>query len=172
MIESILGERSQLEVTPHQFGAICGDGIFVLRFKKAVSINFYIQMEFNQDSATLTQPIQALAATVEELTRQNQEMKLWLQQEENRSKGNSEDEGDSHRRSDHQRTTSPDEQNSDLLQEMRKEMDELRSAIKGKTDRSLDKLVRATDSPFTTAVLECPVPSKFRLPQLEPFDGL
>ena len=34
-------------------------------------------------------------ATVKELTRQNQEMKLQLQQEENRSKGNPEDEGDS-----------------------------------------------------------------------------
>ncbi|XP_050290483.1 uncharacterized protein LOC126728741 [Quercus robur] len=55
---------------------------------------------------------------------------------------------------------------------MRKEMDELRSAIKEKTDRSVDKMVRATDSPFTTAVLECPILSKFRLPQLEPFDGL
>ena len=43
-------------------------------------------------------------------------------------------------------------------------MDELRSTIKEKTERSVDKLVRATDSPFTVAVLECPVPSKFRLP--------
>ena len=50
-------------------------------------------------------------------------------------------------------------------------MDKLRSAIKEKTDRSLDRLVRATDSPFTTAVLECLVLSKFWLPQLEPFDG-
>ena len=33
-------------------------------------------------------------------------------------------------------------------------------------------MVRATDSPFTSAILECPVPSKFRLPQLESFDGL
>ena len=55
---------------------------------------------------------------------------------------------------------------------MRKEMDELRKAIKRQTDRSLDKMVRTTDSSFTTAVLECPVPSKFRLPQLEPFNGL
>ena len=55
---------------------------------------------------------------------------------------------------------------------MRKEMDELRNAIKEKTNRSLDRMVRATDSPFTTTVLECPVPSKFQLPQLEPFDGL
>ena len=31
---------------------------------------------------------------------------------------------------------------------MRKEMDELRSAIKEKTDRSVDRMVKATDSPF------------------------
>ena len=52
-------------------------------------------MESNQDSAALAQQVQALAATVEELTRQNQEMKLRLQQEENRSKGSPEDEGNS-----------------------------------------------------------------------------
>ncbi|XP_030922916.1 uncharacterized protein LOC115949778 [Quercus lobata] len=33
-------------------------------------------------------------------------------------------------------------------------------------------MVKATNSPFTMAVLECPVPSKFWLPQLEPFDRL
>ena len=51
-------------------------------------------------------------------------------------------------------------------------MDELRNTIKEKTDRNLDRMIRATDSPFTTAVLECPVPSKFWLPQLEPFNDL
>ena len=51
-------------------------------------------------------------------------------------------------------------------------MDELRNAIKEKIEQSVDRLVRATDSPFTTAVLECPVLSKFQLPQLEPFDKL
>ena len=51
-------------------------------------------------------------------------------------------------------------------------MDELRKAIEGQTDQSLDRMVRTTDSSFTTAVLECPVPSKFQLPQLELFDGL
>ena len=51
-------------------------------------------------------------------------------------------------------------------------MDELRNAIKEKTDRSLNRMVTATDSPFTIAVLECSMLSKFRLPLLEPFDGL
>ena len=45
-------------------------------------------------------------------------------------------------------------------------MDELRNAIKEKTDRSLDRMVRAIDFPFITAVLECSVLSKFRLPSL------
>jgi len=51
-------------------------------------------------------------------------------------------------------------------------MDELRNTIKEKTDWSLDRMIRAIDSPFTTAVLECPMSSKFWLPQLELFDGL
>ena len=51
-------------------------------------------------------------------------------------------------------------------------MDELRNAIKGSTDQNLDRMVRKTNSPFTLAVQECPVPSKFCLPQLEPFNGL
>ena len=88
-------------------------------------------MESNQDFAALAQQVQALAAIVEELTRQNQEMKLRLQQEENRSKANQEDEGDSLRRSDRRGPTTSDEPHSNSLREMRKEMDELRKAIKG-----------------------------------------
>ena len=81
---------------------------------------------------------------------------------------NRDDDGDSQRR----QPSTPKKANSDLLREMRKEMDKLRNAIKGEADQSLDKIVRKTDSPFTLAIQECPVPSKFRLPQLEPFDGL
>ena len=51
-------------------------------------------------------------------------------------------------------------------------MEELRNAIKEKIDRTLDRMVRKIDSPFTMAVLEFLIPSKFHLPQLEPFDEL
>ncbi|XP_075674884.1 uncharacterized protein LOC142644090 [Castanea sativa] len=55
---------------------------------------------------------------------------------------------------------------------MRREIDELRSAIWEKTDQSLERMARRIDSPFTTAVQECLMPSKFCLPQLEQFNGL
>ena len=114
-------------------------------------------MESNQYSVALAQQVQALAAIMEELTRQNQEMKLRLQHEENRSKGSLEDERNSQRRSDRQGPVSLDDQNSNLLREMRKEMDKLRSAIKEKTERSVDRLVRAIDSPSST--VQIPVAS-------------
>jgi len=122
----------------------------------------------SQDPAALAVQVQSLAAMAEELTRQNQEMRQQLQQEQNHLVDSGNDGEDSNGR----RTSTPEETNSDLLREMRKEMDELRNAIREKTDQSLDRTVRKTDSPFTMAVQECPVPSKFRLPQLEPFDGL
>ena len=99
-------------------------------------------------------------------------MRLLLQQEDNHSKTNQNDDGDNQRRNDHRRPTTPEGANSGLLREMRREMDELRSAIREKTNRSLDRMVRMTDSPFTAVVLECPMPSKFHLPQLKSFDGL
>ena len=71
-----------------------------------------------------------------------------MQQEGNCSETNRDDDGDNHRR----RLGTPEETNSDLLREMRKEMDKLRNAIKGKIDQSLDRVVRKTDSPFTLAV--------------------
>ena len=127
-----------------------------------------MESNVSQDPTTLALQIQSLTATMEELTRQNQEMKQRLQQEDNCTEVNRDDDGDSHRR----RTSTPEETSSDLLREMRKEMDKLRNAIKGKTDQGVDRIVRMADSPFILAVQECLVPSKFRLPQLEPFDGL
>ena len=105
---------------------------------------------------------------VEELTRQNQEIRQQLQQEHNQTDDNGNDGVDSNGR----RTSMPEETNSDLLREMRKEMDELRNPIREKMNQSLNRIVRKTDSPFTVAVQECLAPSKFCLPQLEPFDGL
>ena len=57
------------------------------------------------------------------------------------------------------------------LHNMRKEVDELKSAMKDKGKENLDGMIWRTDSPFTTKVLNRPLPLKFRLPQLESYDG-
>nr|POE61321.1 hypothetical protein CFP56_48893 [Quercus suber] len=67
-------------------------------------------------------------------------------------------------------------ENSSRMEEMfryvKREMDELRHAVKDKFASNLDGMIRRTDSPFTTEVLNRPLPPKFHLPQLETFDGL
>ena len=50
-------------------------------------------------------------------------------------------------------------------------MDKLKSAMKDKDGENLDGMIRRTDSPFTNEVLNCPLPPKFHLPQLESYDG-
>ena len=50
------------------------------------------------------------------------------------------------------------------LHNMRREMDELRNAVKERAMENFDGIIRRTDSPFTTEVLNFPLPSKFRLP--------
>ena len=57
------------------------------------------------------------------------------------------------------------------MKNMRKELDEVKNAMKGKRTINLDGMVKRTNSPFTTSILECPLPPKFRLPYLEVYDG-
>ena len=89
-------------------------------------------MESNthQDPAALALQIQVLTANMEELTKQNQEIRLLLQQEDNRLEINWDIDGDNQKR----RPGTLEGATSDLLREMRKEMDELRNAIKEKID--------------------------------------
>ena len=51
-------------------------------------------------------------------------------------------------------------------------MDALKNDMKGKTSKNLDGMVKRIDSPFMPKVLECPLPPKFHLPQLESYDRL
>ncbi|XP_030932592.1 uncharacterized protein LOC115958326 [Quercus lobata] len=97
-------------------------------------------MEPNPNYASLAQQVQALAATIEELTKQNQEMKLRLQQvqqaqqEENQSKDNLEGEGDSHRRRGQRSKRSADH----LLTIRQGENETLRSYVKRFTRETLE----------------------------------
>ena len=47
----------------------------------------------------------------------------------------------------------------------------MKEVVKGRASDSMDTLVQQTESPFTTEVLHFPLPAKFRMPQIEAFDG-
>ena len=56
----------------------------------------------------------------------------------------------------------------DLQQELRR----VKEVVKGRTPDTMDTLVQQTESPFTPEVLNYPLPAKFRVPQVEAFDGV
>ena len=47
----------------------------------------------------------------------------------------------------------------------------MKEAVKGRAPVSMDALVQQTESLFTTGVLHFPLLAKFRMPQIETFDG-
>ena len=47
----------------------------------------------------------------------------------------------------------------------------MKEVMKGRAPYFTDTLVQQTESPFTAEVLHFPLPSKFRMPQIEAFDG-
>ena len=47
----------------------------------------------------------------------------------------------------------------------------MKEVVKGRASDSMDTLVEQTESPFTADVLRFPLPAKFRMPQIEAFDG-
>ena len=56
-----------------------------------------------------------------------------------------------------------------MMEAMRKELDEVKSTMTVAVN--LDGMLKRTNSPFITKVLECPLPLKFKLPQLEVYDS-
>ena len=54
--------------------------------------------------------------------------------------------------------------NDHMMKSLRRELDEVKNAMKGKMAMNLDGMLKRTNSPFTASILECPLPLKFRLP--------
>ena len=48
----------------------------------------------------------------------------------------------------------------------------MKEVVKGRAPYTMDTLVQQTESPFTAEVLHYPLPAKFRMPQVEAFDGV
>ena len=48
----------------------------------------------------------------------------------------------------------------------------MKDVVRGRALDTMDTLVQQTESPFTAEVLHFPLPAKFRMPQVEAFDGV
>ena len=48
----------------------------------------------------------------------------------------------------------------------------MKEVVKGRAPDTMDTLVQQTESPFTAEVLRYPLPAKFRMPQVETFNGV
>ena len=57
------------------------------------------------------------------------------------------------------------------MQTIKEKMDLMMNALKGWMSISLDKLVHCINSPFTTLVTSFPLPTKFKMPQVEAYNG-
>ena len=60
------------------------------------------------------------------------------------------------------------EQRFKILQQ---ELSRVKEVVRGRAPDIIDTLVQQTESPFTAEVLHFPLPAKFRVPQVEAFDG-
>ena len=58
------------------------------------------------------------------------------------------------------------------MQAMKEQMEVMMNALKGRVSNDLDNLMNRTDSPFTIQVNSCPLPQKFRMPQVESYNGV
>ena len=58
------------------------------------------------------------------------------------------------------------------MQAMKEQMEVMMKTLKGCVFSDLNDLVNRTDSPFTIQVNFCPLPQKFRMPQVESYDGV
>ena len=55
---------------------------------------------------------------------------------------------------------------------LQQELSRVKEVVKGRASDTMDTLVQQTESPFTAEVLRYSLPTKFRMPQVETFDGV
>ena len=56
------------------------------------------------------------------------------------------------------------------MDQMKKAMEEMKGSMR--KENHVDDLVHRTDSPFTTSIISHPLPSKFKIPTLDSYDGM
>ena len=143
-------------------------------------------------STALERQVQTLVVVVERLTKQNHDLEEQLRQRDAGHNVQEENQGDSSERRGPERLegsnepSRPERRNLSMpsltdtasppifakMQAMKEQMKVMMNAFKGRVSSDLDDLVNRTDSPFTIPINSCPLPQKFRMLQIESYDGV
>uniref|UniRef100_A0A2N9GU89 RNase H type-1 domain-containing protein n=1 Tax=Fagus sylvatica TaxID=28930 RepID=A0A2N9GU89_FAGSY len=147
--------------------------------------------------AAMERQVRDLTANLQELTRQNQILNQRLlqhetekQKEKDKGKNKERDDAESRQERQQEQQEQRQEQEGETkgentritveqssakweqeIKAMRAQMGEMKDEFKGRATKNIDNLVQGMDSPFTETVISFPLPSKFRMPSLEIFDG-
>ena len=121
------------------------------------------------------QHVQSMAAAMAELTRQNQELRMEInlrrQAREGRGQTQSHDDRENIEIGSQLRGTT-----SRTVPHLKEEMDQMKKVMEEMKENMrranlIEDLVHRTDSPFTASINGHPLPSKFKLPSLDLYDG-
>ena len=162
----------------HQFDAVCGKARVVTQYNKSSHLyqqSFLRSMDSTMmaplDPVVMAQQIQALTSNVQELMKQNEDLGQRARPEgsntsnQRHNRSRHDDEANSLENSGGRDTSEQIKQsthgNDQMMKILRKEQDEMKKAMKGKTAINLDGMLKRTYSPFTSDVLECPLLAKF-----------
>ncbi|XP_030958404.1 uncharacterized protein LOC115980275 [Quercus lobata] len=122
------------------------------------------------------QNMQSMAAAMAELTRQNQELRMKITQ---RRQTREEHAGQTQGHDDTQNTEIGSQfrgTTSRTVPHLKEEMDQMKKVMEEMKENMrrtnpIEDLVHRTDSPFTASINGHPLPSKFKLPSLDSYDG-
>ena len=117
-----------------------------------------------------------MAATMVELTHQNQELVREINLRRERRDGNTKGQAQSQDRRnvefESQSRVTPSRRVPHLereMDQMRRAMDEMKESMK--RTNPVEDLVHRTDSPFVASINAHPLPPKFKMPSLDSYDG-
>ena len=144
-------------------------------------------------TTALKKQFKTLAVAVERLTKQNRDLEEKLRQKNAAPHNQGADQEGTSADRRHQEgpqasnaPSKPERQNVSLpsltdtasppiiaeMQVMKEQMEVMMNALKGRVSSDLDDLVNQTDSPFIATVNSFPLSSKFRMPQIDSYNGV
>ena len=130
--------------------------------------------------AFVQQQLQSMAVVMTDLTHQNQELTQEVNKHKQRCQHHTEGPGQNSKAREVENNAKGEDQSKGTITcrvpRLEKEMDQMKKAMEEMRDsmrrtNHVDDLIHRTDSPFTASITSHPLPSKFKMPTLDSYNG-